>query len=68
MLNIKTAESIGPKCCVGPHITPWKIYGTSKLEDKKSWRIVGISFFLKMCQLEKRNPPKSEIDLKCRLS
>ena len=25
-LNVKTAEPIGPKFCVGPHVTPGKVY------------------------------------------
>ena len=30
--NVKTAEPIGPKFCVGPHLTPGKVYGCSKLQ------------------------------------
>ena len=26
-LNVKTAKSIRPKFCVGPHLTPGKVYG-----------------------------------------
>ena len=29
-INIKTAEQIGPKFCVGPHVTPGKVYEESK--------------------------------------
>ena len=29
---VKTAEPIGPKFCVGPHITPGKVYERSKLQ------------------------------------
>ena len=25
-INVKTAELIGPKCCVGPYVTPGKVY------------------------------------------
>jgi len=25
-INVKTAEPIGPKFCVGPHVTPGKVY------------------------------------------
>ena len=25
-INVKTAELIGPKFCVGPHMTPGKVY------------------------------------------
>ena len=31
--NVKTAEPIGPKFCVGPHMTPGKVYGYSKLQN-----------------------------------
>ena len=31
-INVKTAESIGPKLCVGPHMTPRKGYGLSKFQ------------------------------------
>ena len=24
--NVKTAEPIGPKFCMGPHVTPGKVY------------------------------------------
>ena len=26
-INVKTAEPIGPKFCVGPHMTPGRVYG-----------------------------------------
>ena len=26
-INVKTAKPIGPKFCVGPHMTPGKVYG-----------------------------------------
>jgi len=29
-INVKTAEPIGPKFCVGPHVTPGKVYEWSK--------------------------------------
>ena len=29
-INVRTAKPIGPKFCVGPHMTPGKIYGKSK--------------------------------------
>ena len=31
-INVKTAEPIGPKFCVGPHIIPGKVYGCSELQ------------------------------------
>ena len=34
-INLKTAEPIWSKFCVGPHMTPGKVYETSKLEGKK---------------------------------
>ena len=30
--NVETAESIGPKFCVGPHMTPRKVCGGTKLQ------------------------------------
>ena len=33
-INVKTNEPIRPKFCVGPHMTPGKVYGISKLERK----------------------------------
>ena len=33
LVNIKTAELIGPKFFVGPHMTPGKACGTSKLKN-----------------------------------
>ena len=30
-INVKTAEPIGPKFCVGPHMTPGKVYECSEL-------------------------------------
>ena len=32
--NVKTAEPIGPKFCVGHHVTPGKIYDWSKFKKK----------------------------------
>ena len=46
-----SAEPIGPIFCVGPHMTPGKVYGSSKYE-KNSWKIVG--FFLKMRHFGKK--------------
>ena len=37
--NVKTADPIGPKFCVGPQMTPGKVFGCSKLQ-----KIVYISF------------------------
>ena len=31
-INVKTAKPIGPTSFVGPHMTPGKVYGCSKLE------------------------------------
>ena len=31
-INAKTAKPIGPKLCVGPHMTPGKVYGFPKLK------------------------------------
>ena len=31
-INVKTAKLIGPKFCVGPHMTPGKIYEWSKFQ------------------------------------
>jgi len=57
-LNLKKAEPIKPKLCVGPYMTPEKVYGTSKLEEK----------FMENCwnffEFEKKNPPKYENDLR----
>ena len=36
-------EPIGPKFCEGPHMSPRKVYGTSKLENK-FLKIVGFYF------------------------
>ena len=39
-IKVKTAEPIGPKFCVGPCVTPGKIYGCSdlqKVESKSFW-------------------------------
>ena len=30
--SVKTAKPIGHKFCVGPHMTPRKVYGCSKLQ------------------------------------
>ena len=32
-INVKTAEPIEPKFCVGPHMTPEKVYGYSESQD-----------------------------------
>ena len=34
-INVKKAESIGPKFCVGHHMTRGKVYGLSKFQQKK---------------------------------
>ena len=31
-MTCKAAEPIAPKFCVGPHMTPGKVYGCSKLQ------------------------------------
>jgi len=31
-INVKTAEPIGPKFCVGPNVTPGEVYELPKLE------------------------------------
>ena len=33
--NVKTAELIGRKFCVGPHMTPGKVYGCLKLQQQQ---------------------------------
>ena len=48
-INVKTAEPIGPTFCVGPHMTPGKVYGCSELQKvlfnffvlskRKCWKI-----------------------------
>ena len=52
-----SAEPIGPIFCVGPHMTPGKVYGSSKYE-KNSWKIVG--FVFENAPFRKENPPKFE--------
>ena len=37
--NVKTAEPIGPKFCVGPHMTPGKVYKLSKFKKFASNKI-----------------------------
>ena len=32
-INVKTAEPIGPKFCVGPYMTPGKFYERSKYQN-----------------------------------
>ena len=32
-INVKTTEPIGPKFCVGPHVTPGKVYEWSKSKN-----------------------------------
>ena len=34
-----TAESIGPKLCVGPHVTPGEVYEWLKLKKKLTLKI-----------------------------
>ena len=34
-INVKTAEPIGQKLCVGPHMTPGNVYEWSKLASNK---------------------------------
>ena len=45
-LNVKTAELIGPKFCVGPHMTPpGKVYEWSKFQKfvtNKIWFILNL--------------------------
>ena len=31
-INVKTSEPIRTKFCVGPHVTPGKVYGPSNLK------------------------------------
>ena len=38
-INVKTAEPIGPKFCVGPHVTPGKVYGWSNFQKFASIKI-----------------------------
>ena len=33
-INVKTSKPIRPKFCMGPHVTPGKIYELSKLKEK----------------------------------
>ena len=37
-INVKTAEQIGSKFCVGPHVTPGKVYGWWKFQNLGSIR------------------------------
>ena len=30
-INVKTADPIGPKFCVGPHVAPWERLGMIKI-------------------------------------
>ena len=32
-INVKTVQPIGPKVCIGPHVTPGKVYELSKLKN-----------------------------------
>ena len=57
---VKTAKPIGPKFCVGPHITPGKVYWPSKLNKKL---LKKYKFFLKMSQLKEENLSTIENDL-----
>ena len=64
-INVKTAELIGPKFCVGSHMTPGKVQGCSKLQKfvfKSFW-------FLLNLKNARKNICKSTnffvIDLKC---
>ena len=45
-MNVKTAETIGPKFCVGPHSTPGKVNGWSKLQKIVSKSFLFLYYFL----------------------
>ena len=47
-INVKTAEPIGPKFCVGTHVTPKKVYEWSKCEN-----IFFLKFFVVYIQTKK---------------
>ena len=52
IINVRTAETIGPKFCVGPHMILGQVYGCSKLQKlclkflnfwlkfKNAWKII----------------------------
>ena len=44
-MNVKTAELIGPKFCVGPHMTPGKVYGWSKFQKLFYTNLIFIKFW-----------------------
>ena len=35
-INVKTVKPIGPKLCMGPHMTPGKAYKCSELQNNVS--------------------------------
>ena len=49
-INVRTAEQIGSKLCVEPHMTPWKIYGCLEVQ-----KVVSKIFdFVKFCKSAKK--------------
>ena len=40
LINVETAEPIGPKLCVGPHMTSEKVYGCSELKCLQKFYIL----------------------------
>ncbi len=54
-INVKTAEPIGPKFCVGPHITPGKVYWPSKLNKKL---LKNTNFFWKWANWKRKICPQ----------
>ena len=50
-INPKTAEPIGPKFCVGPHMTPGKVYGWTKFKNMPPPNLKIHEIFLKICEL-----------------
>ena len=44
-INVKTAEPIGPKFCVGPYMTPGKVYGKIKISKIIQQNSIFIKFW-----------------------
>ena len=44
-INVKTAKPIGPEFCVGPHVTPGKVYEWSKFQKLMFKSFIFIKFW-----------------------
>ena len=44
LINVKTAEPIGPKFCLGPRMTSRKVYGCSKLKNLDPKVLIFVKF------------------------